>query len=107
MFQESQLFTEKWELNFFNSAKSSLIFQIINKESTAKSLVTQSLLSYYQNVSHDYNRQFIKAVLDVTLEDIKRVTFQYVKKLLESKMCKTCVVCHPSKVSEIVDSFKE
>ena len=70
-------------------------------------MVTQSLLAYYRYTPHDFNRQLVKKISSVTLEDIHRVAPQYIKKLLDPKACLTSVVCHPGKTSEIADAFKE
>ena len=70
-------------------------------------MISQSLLAYYRNVPHDYNRQVIKNISAVTLEDLHRVAAQYAEKLLDSKVCRTTIVCHPSKVSEVSEAFNE
>ena len=85
----------------------SLIFEIINREKSVRDMVTQSLLSYYKNVPHDYNRQMVKNISAVTLEEIHRVVPQYIKKLLDPKVCNTAVVCHPDKALEVAEAFKE
>jgi hypothetical protein len=57
LFQNAQLTAEaKWDQNLFESAKSSLIFEIIEREKSVGDVVTQSLLSYFKRVDHDYNR---------------------------------------------------
>lgn len=40
----------------FESAKSSLIFEIIEEEKTPANASIESMLSYVRGVSHDYNR---------------------------------------------------
>lgn len=45
-----------WEESLFDSAKSSLIFEIIEREKSIGDVVAQSLLSYFKQVDHDYNR---------------------------------------------------
>ncbi|XP_033227850.1 uncharacterized protein C05D11.1-like [Belonocnema kinseyi] len=104
---ELHLSENKWDSTLFDSAKSSLIFEIINREKTVGDMVTQSLLAYYRNVPHDYNRQMVKNISAVTLEDIHRVAPKYIKQLLDPKSCITSVVCHPGKASEVADAFTE
>ncbi|XP_033228376.1 uncharacterized protein C05D11.1-like isoform X2 [Belonocnema kinseyi] len=104
---EVHLSKDKWEPTLFDSAKSSLVFKFINKEKTVRDMISQSLLAYYRNVPHDYNRQIIKNISAVSLEDAHRVSTQYVEKLLEPKLCKTTIVCHPSKVSEVAEAFND
>lgn len=56
-FQESRL-TENvtWDQNLFESAKSSLIFEIVHREKCIGDVVAQSLLSYFKGVGHNYNQ---------------------------------------------------
>lgn len=103
---EIHIFENKWEKLLFESAKSCLIFEIIEKEQNVGDLVEQSLLSYFKNVPHDYTQQMVQHVSEVTIEDMDRIASQYLKPLFDPKECRTTVVCHPSKVPEIVDAFK-
>lgn len=96
---------DNWDSILFDSAKSSLIFEIINSEKTVQGMIGQSLLSNYFNIPHDYNRQLVKNVASVTLDDVHRIAPQYIKKLLDPKACTTSIVCHPSKVEEIAKAF--
>ena len=96
----------KWEKLFFESAKSSLIFEIIEKEQSVGDLVNQSLLLYFKNVPHNYTQQMVRRISAVTIDDMSRIASQYLKPLFDPKECKTTVVCHPSKVTEIADAFK-
>ncbi|KAK1127835.1 hypothetical protein K0M31_003327 [Melipona bicolor] len=103
---EIHIFENKWEKLLFESAKSCLIFEIIEKEQHVGDLVQQSLLSYFKNVPHGYTQQMVQRVSEVTIEDMGRIASQYLKPLFDPKQCKTTIVCHPSKVPEIVDAFK-
>ncbi|XP_017886890.1 uncharacterized protein C05D11.1-like [Ceratina calcarata] len=103
---EAHIFENKWEKLLFDSAKSCLIFEIIEKEQSVGDLVLQSLLSYFKNVPHDYTQQMVQRISEVTIEDMGRIASQYLKPLFDPKECKTTIVCHPSKVQDIVDAFK-
>ncbi|KAL2732287.1 uncharacterized protein V1477_014528 [Vespula maculifrons] len=98
---------DKWEKLLFESAKSSLIFEIINKEKTIDDVVKQSLLYYFKKVPHDYNNQIVRRISTVTIEDLNRVAIRYVKPLFYPSETKTTIVCHPSKASEVAAAFKE
>ncbi|KAL2723884.1 uncharacterized protein V1478_008397 [Vespula squamosa] len=98
---------DKWEKLLFESAKSSLIFEIINKEKTIDDVVKQSLLFYFKKVPHDYNNQMVRRISSVTIEDLNRVAIRYVKPLFYPSETKTTIVCHPSKTSEVAAAFKE
>lgn len=104
--QEIHTSESKWEKLFFESAKSSLIFEIIEKEQSVGDLVNQSLLLYFKNVPHNYTQQMVRRISAVTIDDMNRIASQYLKPLFDPKECKTTVVCHPSKVPEIADAFK-
>lgn len=98
---------EKWEQALFDSAKSSLIFEIIEREKSVGDMVSQSLLSYFKNVSHDYNRRMVHHISSVTIDDMNRVGPRYVKQLFNPELSKTTIVCHPSKANEIAETFSE
>lgn len=46
----------EFDETLLDSAKSSMIFEIIEREKSIGDVVSQSLLSYFQNVDHDYNK---------------------------------------------------
>ena len=45
-----------WDDTLFESAKSSLIFEIVHREKCIGDVVGESLLSYFKDVGRDYNR---------------------------------------------------
>ncbi|XP_060600571.1 uncharacterized protein C05D11.1-like [Ruditapes philippinarum] len=99
----------KTELNDIEleSAKSSLTFEVIEKETTVSDVSTQSLLSYFKGVPHTYNKDLLKLISMVTLNDLKRVGDKYIAKLFNEKEARRAVCCNPSKVTEVVTAFKE
>lgn len=96
-----------WDKPLFDSAKSSLIFEIIEREKSIGDVVAQSLLSYFKNVDHNYNRWLVQLISKVSLGDLCRVGPKYVTPLFDPERSKTSVVCHPSKVEEICNGLKE
>lgn len=57
-----------WEESLFDSAKSSLIFEIIEREKSIGDVVAQSLLSYFKQVDHDYNRyKFFRTYTNISV----------------------------------------
>lgn len=97
---------KNWEKVLYESAKASLIFQIVDREASVGDVVSQSILSYFKNVPHDYNRQMVQKVHSVDINDLDRVANKYLKPLFDPEQCKASIVCHPSKVTEISDAFK-
>lgn len=62
-FQESQLQVDaKWDSTLLESAKSSLIFQIIDREKSVGDVVSQSLLSSFKKVPVGYNQNLVKVL---------------------------------------------
>ncbi|XP_054283976.1 uncharacterized protein C05D11.1-like [Macrosteles quadrilineatus] len=96
-----------WEDSLFESAKSSLIFEIIEREKSIGDVVAQSLLSYFKHVDHNYNRWLVSMIAKVTKEDLSRMGPKYVKLLFDPSISRTSIVCHPSKVDELNNGFKE
>ncbi|KAL3870528.1 hypothetical protein ACJMK2_038582 [Sinanodonta woodiana] len=89
------------------SAKSSLTFEVIEKEKTVSEASQESLLSYYRGVSHTYNRDLLKTISKVSIADLQRVGEKYMAPLFDVSQIRCAVCCHPSKVEEISEEFKE
>lgn len=56
---QNQIKTEEWDSTLLDSAKSSLIFELIEKENTIGSVIGLSVISYFQQVDFKYNRWFL------------------------------------------------
>jgi len=97
--------TEPWDPLQVESAKSSLIFELIEKEKSIGDVVQESLLSFFKGIDRDYSRKFLELVNSVTLDDLNRVGKQYLAPLFSSQT-RTAIVCNPSKVEDIVQEFK-
>lgn len=51
-----QLEAKEWDNALLESAKSSLIFEIIDEEKTIGNVVALSIFSYFQDVDYKFNR---------------------------------------------------
>lgn len=51
-----QLKDKEWDQTLLDSARSSIVFEIIDEEKTIGSVVTLSVSSYFQGVDYKYNR---------------------------------------------------
>lgn len=91
-----------WDDTLLESARSSLIFEIIEREAVVADVVQQSLLSYFRRVPHSYNKELIDRIAGVTLQDVKRVALKYFTPLVKPSTSHTVIVCHPSNVQETV-----
>jgi len=96
---------EPWDPLQVESAKSSLIFELIEKEKSIGDVVQESLLSFFKGIDRDYSRKFLELVNNVTIDDLNRVGKQYLAPLFAPET-RTAIVCNPSKVEDIVQEFK-
>ncbi|KAJ1519883.1 hypothetical protein ONE63_004123 [Megalurothrips usitatus] len=89
------------------SARSSLIFEIIHQERSVGQLVGQSILWYFKGVDQHYNSNLVKHIASVTADDMARVAPKYVPPLFKSENSRLTVVVHTSKAAEVASEFKE
>ncbi|CAG0882172.1 unnamed protein product [Darwinula stevensoni] len=87
------------------SAKSSLLFELIEKEENINGLITLSVLSMFQNQDVFYNRRLVKKVMHVEMADLLRVGMKYLLPLFDPTIVRTAVICHPSKCHELQAAF--
>ena len=84
------------------SARSSLIFELVEREKTVADVVAQSVRSYLNKTPVDYHKRLINSVAVVTMDQMQRACRLHLTPLLDpSKSC-CSVICHPSKLDEIV-----
>ncbi|XP_055378206.1 uncharacterized protein C05D11.1-like [Condylostylus longicornis] len=95
---------EVWDENLFESARSSLIFELIEREHSIGNLVTQGILCGYKMVDSNHNRHLVREVSKIKMEQLKTIGAKYVSPLF-SKNAKTAIVCHPDRVQEIANGF--
>lgn len=99
--------TKEWDSTLLESAKSSLIFDIIEEEKTIGSVVGLSLRSYFDGVDYSYNRKLLEALEYVTTEDLNRVGDLYITSLFDPSKVKTALVTDPSKIPDTAAGFKK
>ncbi|KAF7269964.1 hypothetical protein GWI33_017052 [Rhynchophorus ferrugineus] len=102
-----QLTTKEWDDTLIDSAKSSLIFDIIEEEQTIGNAVGLSLRSYFQGVDYTYNRKFLESLNYITIEDLNRVGDLYIAPLFEPSKVKTALITDPAKISDMAEGFKK
>lgn len=89
------------------SAISSVIFEVIEREESVAYASFENLLSQLRNVDKDYNKSLLEKLSKVTLEDLKKVGKKYLSRLFSMDQSNCAICCHPSKVTEIKDSFQK
>merc|ERR1712106_382747 len=87
---------ESWDIPTFESAKSSLIFELIEKEKSIGDVVQQSLLSTFKGTDKDFNRNFLDLVDKASLTDVVRVAAIYLPPLFEPERSRTSLVVGPT-----------
>lgn len=121
-----------WDETLFESAKSSLIFEIIEREKSIGDVVSQALLNSFKGVPSIYNQQlvqvcseptrsirnlrilfffvnlyvFFQSINSVTVDDLRAVGDKYIRQLF-STAAKTAIVCHPDKSAQIATAFEQ
>lgn len=102
-----QLELKEWDETLLEAARSSLLFEIIEEETTIGSVVNLSLSSYCGGLDYTFNRNLLKQIEKVTIEDLNKVGVKYVASLFDAKCVKTAIVTDPTKANEIAAGFKE
>ncbi|XP_058831479.1 uncharacterized protein C05D11.1-like [Topomyia yanbarensis] len=112
-YKEAKSITEKqlqenpeWDSTLLESARSSLIFEIIAREKSIGNVVIQSFLASFKQVSAGYNQALVQQVGKVTEADLARVGKKHIKKLFSSE-ARTAIVCHPDKAADVALAFKQ
>jgi len=95
----------EFDRTLLESAKSSLIFELIEKEKTIAEVVSESLISSLKGVDKEFNRKFLQSIDAVTVEDLNRVGVKYIPPLFDGSAARTAIVCPPGKVAEYKDGF--
>ncbi|OXA55611.1 hypothetical protein Fcan01_08789 [Folsomia candida] len=83
-----------WKPELLTSAKSSAIFDLIEKENTPRNLALGSLLDYYRLVPTHFNRFVMQRISTVTLDEVRQMTKKYFQPLFIKTS--TCSVAAPS-----------
>lgn len=97
---------EKWDEPLLESSRSSLIFELIERERSIPKVSLESLLNYLRGTDMNYTKHLVTKVSKVTLADVKRVAPKYLLPLFDTQQSRCAVCCHPSKVQEVQDAFK-
>lgn len=103
---KQHVFEEQYEDSLLESAKSSLIFELVKREKSAADRSMQSLLAHIRGLDINYNKELIKTVSKVTKDDLKKAG-PYLWSLFDSKELRAVVCCNPSKVPDVKEGFSE
>merc|ERR1719209_1323233 len=98
---------EEWDETLADSAKGSIIYSWTEKEETVEDLVGQALKAYMRKTDSKYNRQFVRSLGRVQLEDLKAAAKRLLPAFLSAETSMTVVVCNPSNLEDIVADFQQ
>ncbi|KAG0434837.1 hypothetical protein HPB47_018841 [Ixodes persulcatus] len=98
---------EEWDEELLESSRSSLMFEVVEKEKSVNEVALQSLLAYHRGIDMSHTRLLLERVAAVSLSDLLRVGRQYLRPLFDPATSKLAICCHPSKVEDTVAAFKE
>lgn len=104
---EQQLKSKKWDNTLLESAKSSLIFEIIEEEKNIGNVVSLSLSSYFQGVDYKFNRRLLGLIENVTVDDLNRVGEKYMSSLFDAAKAKGAIATDSAKAEEIAEDFRK
>jgi len=97
----------QFEETLLESARSSLIFEVIEREKTVGDLVQQAMLNSFKGVAVDYNKFLVDQIANVTIDDLRRVGAKYFTNMFQPGSSKLVIVCHPDKVDSVKTQFDE
>uniref|UniRef100_A0A224ZBQ4 Zn dependent peptidase n=1 Tax=Rhipicephalus zambeziensis TaxID=60191 RepID=A0A224ZBQ4_9ACAR len=98
---------EEWDEELLEASRSSLMFELIEKEKYVNEVALQSMLSYLRGIDMSYTKTLLEKVAQVKLPDMVRVGKKYLSTLFDPAVSKLAICCHPSKVDDTVAAFKE
>ena len=98
---------DAWDKKLLDSAKGSQIFSKTSREKTVEDLVSQAFKSYLRGTDAIYNREVVKALAEVQLEDMKALSQGLLSTFLSPETSRIVVVCSPHTVKEIVTDFQD
>lgn len=97
----------EFDQTLLESARSSLIFEIIEREKTVSLLEQQAFLSSFKGVPLDYNKKIVNEIAEITTDDLRRVGKIFFGSIFNPDTAKIVIVCHPDKVESVKTQFEE
>lgn len=98
---------EKWDSALIESAKTSLIYDLVQEEDTLEDAVGLSFINSLRGLDNLYKTKLFSAISQVTETDLTRVGNTYVKNVFAPNRSSTSIVCHTSKVENVAKGFND
>lgn len=96
-----------FEMTLLESARSSLIFEIIEREKTVGDLVQQAMLNSFKGVPVGHNKHLVDEIATISIDDLRRVGAKYFTTMFQPSSSKLVIVCNPDKVESVRAQFEE
>lgn len=108
---------QQFDNTLLESARSSIIFEIIEREKTVGDVIQQAILNSFKlyqtqdpSMIIKYNRHLVDQISNITIEELRRIGEKYLAKMFQPHadgQSKIVIVCHPDKVDAIAQQFFE
>merc|ERR1712106_25378 len=95
----------EFDATLMESAKGSLIYNWASKEETVIGLIKEAAHAYSRRTDSKYNRQFTKALGNVTVEDMSKSASSILPLFLSPSSTQTVVVCSKGSLQGVVDQL--
>lgn len=97
----------EFDQTLLESARSSLIFEIIEREKTVCHLEQQAFLSSFKGVPLDYNKKIVDEIANISTADLRRVGKRFFGSIFNPDTAKIAIICHPDKIENVKTQFEE
>ncbi|KAF9812013.1 hypothetical protein SFRURICE_021370 [Spodoptera frugiperda] len=104
---EEYLNDAKFDDDLFASAKSTVMFEVVENEKCPADVVKRSLMYYLYREAPSYNNDLVKAISAVTPEAAHAAAARWLPTLFDPDQGKLAIVCHPSKVNDMNTAFEK
>lgn len=104
---EEYLADAKFDEDLFASAKSTVLFEVVENEKCPADVVRRSLMNYLYRVAPTYNNDLVTAISAVTPEDAHAAAAKWLPSLFDTQQGKLAIVCHPTKVKDMNAAFEK
>jgi len=96
---------DNWDETFLESSKGSVVYAWAKKEATITNLVDTSIKTYMWKTDSKYNREFVKRLYNVNLEETIAAAKKFLPLFLNPEALQTAIVCSPAKIDKVIEAF--
>ncbi|CAH0603275.1 unnamed protein product [Chrysodeixis includens] len=104
---EDYLKDAKFDSDLFASAKSTVLFEVVENEKCPADVVKRSLMNYLCRVDSTYCSDLVAAISEVTPEQAHEAASRWLPSLFDTERGKLALVCHPTKVNDMYSAFEK